>query len=392
MAFSFSFLCKITLIFFRREEKRKRKTVRGHFSFFFFNFSFFLRLQNHSNSGAATIDFLPPAVCDVHASCFETAKRALDAAKAGDIGGIRKIGPSDDSAHATGYHCAGIDSVDGSSMSRYNWHREGFVFSDGEMFDVEIPEVDNGTHQQRQFQSDMQKFFASMHDAMATNVLRAVARNLGCQDEDWFANKLGPTDKSSQWHVKRYVPICPTDTATDDGMGHCKKEKNERNESQRERGGEKDIWLPVHTDPSLISIVLHDAPGKREGAMGLQYQIPDPSSHQKRIWVELPWHGHAIATVLVGSVLSYITGNVFPGAKHRVVCRLPTTDEETERVAATLFVRPRGDRMLLVPPSPLLLTDTGANSVKIRNATFNDWNARVSRNYMKGRRDPTKGS
>ena len=353
------------------------------------------------NSGAATIDFLPPAVCDIHASCFDAAKRALDVAKSDDVGGIRKIGPSDNSAHATGYHCAGIDSADGSSMSRYNWHREGFVFSDGEMFDVEMPEVDKGA-QQRQFQSDMQKFFASMHDAIATNVLRAVARNLGCQDEDWFANELGPTDKSSQWHVKRYVPLCPTDTAADDGMGHCKKEKNERNERHGERGGETDIWLPVHTDPSLISIVLHDAPGKREGAMGLQYQIPDPSHvpskhgsnlrSQKKIWVELPWHGHSIATVLVGSVLSYITGNFYPGANHRVVCRLPATDEETERVAATLFVRPRGDRMLLVPPSPLLLTGTGANSVKIRNTTFNDWIARVSRNYMKGRQDKTKAS
>ena len=54
------------------------------------------------NSGAATIDFLPPAVCDIHASCFATAKRGLDAAKGDAIGGIRKIGASDDSAHATG--------------------------------------------------------------------------------------------------------------------------------------------------------------------------------------------------------------------------------------------------------------------------------------------------
>jgi len=347
-----------------------------------------------TNSGVATIDFLPSAICGMHASCFETARRGLDAAKSDCFEDIKKIGPNDDSAHATGYHCAGTDSTDGSSMSRYNLYREGFVFSDGELFDVEIQGVEEGGQQQytHMFQSDMQKLFASMHDAVATNVLRAVARNLGCQDGDWFANKLGPTEQSSQWHVKRYV--CPTATADDDMSHH---EKNACKEYRKEEKGNEDIeWLPVHTDPSLISIVLHDLPGKREGAMGLQYQIPDPSipsenglnlRSQKKVWVDVPWHGHAVATVFVGSVLSYITGHFYPGAKHRVVYSLPTTDEERDRVAATLFVRPRGDRMLRVPPSPLLLAIEGTRSpVKIRNTTFDAWLARVSRNYMKGRR------
>ena len=339
-----------------------------------------------TNSGVATIDFLPPDICSMHAACFETARRGLDVAKRnrGDdttSAVIRKIGPNDDSAHATGYHCAGSD---GSSMSRYNSYREGFVFSDGNIFDVDLGENDNERRQgQIIFQSDMETFFASMHDAIAVNVLRAIARNLGCQDENWFQTKLGPTDESSQWHVKRYV--CPTAT---DGENEC-------SECNDNRDIEEEIeWLPVHTDPSLISIVLHDVPGKREGAMGLQYQVPDPSSSsendsnpksKKKIWVDVPWHGHAVATVFVGSVLSYITGNLYPGAKHRVVYRPSKSIEESERVAATLFVRPRGDCKLLVPPSPLFLTAEGDSSVRIRNTTFDAWLARVSRNYMKGR-------
>jgi isopenicillin N synthase-like dioxygenase len=238
----------------------------------------------------------------------------------------------------------------------------------------------------------MESLFASMHDAIAVNVLRAVARNLGCQDKDWFQTNLGPTDGSSQWHVKRYV--CPT--ATDS-------EKNQNSECDDKGDVEEEIeWLPVHTDPSLISIVLHDVPGKREGAMGLQYQVPDPSiSYEndsnpkslKNIWVDVPWHGHAVATVFVGSVLSYITGNLYPGAKHRVVYRPSTTlnvDESEQRVAATLFVRPRGDCKLLVPPSPLFLTEEGDSSVRIRNTTFDAWLERVSRNYMKGRKKNDK--
>ena len=219
-----------------------------------------------------------------------------------------------------------------------------------------------------------------MHDAIAVNVLRAIARNLGCEDEDWFQTNLGPTNESSQWHVKRYV--CPTGTESS--------ECNDNGDAEEEIE-----WLPVHTDPSLISIVLHDVPGKREGAMGLQYQAPDPSistddesnpKSKKKVWLDVPWHGHAVATVFVGSVLSYITGNLYPGAKHRVVYRPSKSFEERERVAATLFVRPRGKCNLLVPPSPLLHDAEGNSSVRIRNTTFDAWLARVSRNYMKGRK------
>ena len=341
-----------------------------------------------ANGGVATIDFIPPGICNVHATCFETAWRGLDVAKRnrdGDTSStIKRIGPNDDSAHATGYHCAGSD---GSSMSRYNSYREGFVFSDGNIFNVDLGEKDSEKRRGKTFQSDMESFFASMHDAIAVNVLRAIARNLGCGDEDWFQANLGPTDESSQWHVKRYV--CPTATGS---------EKNQSSECDDNGDAEEEIeWLPVHTDPSLISIVLHDVPGKREGAMGLQYQVQDSSistdsnpKSLKKIWVDVPWHGHAVATVFVGSVLSYITGNLYPGAKHRVVYRPSTNIDVSERVAATLFVRPRGDCKLLVPPSPLFLTAEGNSSVRIRNTTFDVWLARVSRNYMKGRKKNDK--
>ena len=31
-------------------------------------------------------------------------------------------------------------------------------------------------------------------------------------------------------------------------------------------------WLPCHSDPSLISVIIHDAPEIQSKAMGLQYQ------------------------------------------------------------------------------------------------------------------------
>ena len=101
--------------------------------------------------------------------------------------------------------------------------------------------------------------------------------------------------------------------------------------------------------------------------------------------MEVEFHGHAVATVFVGSVLSYITGGLFPGAKHRVVY-LPcsSAQENPERVAATLFVRPRGDAILAVPPSPLLIE---RDTIIKRNTTFNAWLSRVSRNYMKRKKE-----
>ena len=118
--------------------------------------------------------------------------------------------------------------------------------------------------------------------------------------------------------------------------------------------------------------------------MGLQcqHQAAPGTRAGPREWREVPLHGHAVATVLVGSVLSYITGGLFPGARHRVVYRpaLPRS-----RMAATLFLRPRGDAALSVPPSALLTGGGGGGGggVRVRRTTFDAWIARVSKNYMR---------
>ena len=328
-----------------------------------------------SNGGVATVDFLPASVCSLHAAAFATARGALDAVAevggSGSSGGgrIRRIGPGDDSARATGYHAAGSD---GSSLSRYNRHREGFVFSDGQMFDV--PPSDPGIPSP--FREDMLRLFQSMHDGIALEVLRAVARDLGLEDEAWFESALGPSGSSSQWHVKRFTE--PEEAGSGSGSGA----DGDGDSAVPGSSGEGYEWLPVHTDPSLVSIVLHDVPGANEGGMGLQcqHQAAPGTRAGPREWREVPLHGHAVATVLVGSVLSYITGGLFPGARHRVVYRpaLPRS-----RMAATLFLRPRGDAALSVPPSALLTGGGGGGGVRVRRTTFDAWIARVSKNYMR---------
>jgi isopenicillin N synthase-like dioxygenase len=291
--------------------------------------------------GLATVQ-LPLVLQELHATSFATARHALDLAKE-TPNVVKAIAPEADSGHATGFHTAG-------GTSRYNAHREGFVFSDGGHLTVEgMPH----------FESGMTQLFDSLH-GISTQVLRALERKLELPD-NWFQQILGPTDNSSQWHVKRFVKAKEFPTET-------------KEPTMTRNADDENILLPMHTDPSIISIVIHDSPGSNRGAMGLEYYVP---GEKKRTWTEVPLHGHAVATILVGSVLSHITGGKWRSVKHRVV-----KSEIQDRMAATLFVRPKGTSMLQVPPSPLL------HEVSLKKKmTFGTWNSRVSKNYMKKKND-----
>jgi isopenicillin N synthase-like dioxygenase len=292
------------------------------------------------DGGVATVN-LPSASEALHAHSFAVARQAFDRISSSNDS-VLSIPADADSAHATGHHAAGA----GNSMSRYNTHREGFVFSDGATLKVQgLPEFDPA----------MTALFESLHE-ITKHVLLAVERKLDLP-KDWFQQTLGPTDMSSQWHVKRYVTV-----ENEDKIDHGKPCGE----------GEESILLPMHTDPSIISVVIHDAEGKNPSAMGLQCYAQ--TSDNKRIWKEVPFHGHAVATIFVGSVLSHITGGLWPSIKHRVV----ETPDVENRVAATLFLRPKGSSLLQVPPSPFLKEVTLRKKI-----TFDTWNARVSKNYSK---------
>jgi len=100
------------------------------------------------------------------ANAFATARCALD-----DISSNTEIpiiiDPSSDSGSWTGYHNAAV--VNG----RYNQYREGFVFSNGEMFNVDT------TNNNNSFENDMNNLFLIMHDDIANGVLRAKIRVTG---------------------------------------------------------------------------------------------------------------------------------------------------------------------------------------------------------------------
>jgi len=280
----------------------------------------------------------------IHQAAFGTAKHALDALRAGAGAAMEdcpRIRQEDSSAHATGHHSAG------GMSSRYNQYREGFVFSNGN-HSFPIKDIPN-------FQHDMEQMFLSLHD-VAQRVLSALERKWNLPNQ-WFQDSLGDTRNHSQWHIKRYV----------------------RHEDEDGDGDEAPttgvVVLPTHTDPSLISILVHDAPHIQKGGLGLEYQ-----SIHNRVWTPIPYHGHSVVTILVGSVLAYMTG--MTATKHRVVTS--STTNTNERMAATLFVRPRGTAMLTVPPSTNL--DTPLFSHRSSSTiTFDVWNARVSRNYMKSK-------
>lgn len=303
------------------------------------------------------------------ARAFDTARRSLDGV-ACNRARVPLINPSSDSGSWTGYHHAAV--VNG----RYNQFREGFVFSNGEMFDGE-----DGC-----FRDEMSKLFRFMHDRVANGILGAIERRLELAPL-YFHREIGPTGVSSQWHMKRYrcpersrrgcdiVGAAHRDLVADvSNEGSPTHRSNQAAPSQSEK--DADIFLPSHTDPSLVSVVILDRAGSNAGGLGLQTQ-----SNEDGTWREIRRHGHDVAVVFVGSVLSYLTkGRIFAAVKHRVVdWGVENADEA--RMAATLFVRPSADALMRPLPSPLL--ECCCVGKKKDPPTFRVWNARVAKNYMK---------
>ena len=266
------------------------------------------------------------ALSPIPASAFSSAQQMLDN-KSQDI---PVIPPGADSAHVTGYHPAG------GSMSRYNLFREGFVWSD------------EGTMETTTTDSDFFVATRQLEDllhSVAQCVLQSIEEYLQLP-VGWFEDHLGSTRNHSQWHLKRFV------------------ETTDPNQKESH-------WLPAHTDPSLISIVIHDRNDTQEGGYGLEFK--DASSSSK--WVPVQKSGHAVAIVMIGSVLSQITGGLFSACRHRVL------QQPGPRMAATLFLRPAPSARLQVPPSPLLQNVAWKHPF---NMTFDQWSSRVARNYQNG--------
>lgn len=270
-----------------------------------------------NQSGLAVLD-LPEDTASIPATAFALA-RSFFQQQPHDT--VHTLSPDTPSAHATGYHPAG-----GCLSRKYNLFRQGLIYSDD-------------THTIPGLPPALEKALAllrhTMHD-LGEQVVAALEKDLELE-VSWMANHLGPSMRQhSQWHLKQYEPSSST---TDS------------------------LWLPVHTDPSLISIVILDAPGVQDGAQGLEYM------HEGR-WIEVPQSGHAVAIVLVGSIGAMLTG--LPACQHRVVA-----GGKSDRRAATLFVRPAPTALLERPPSRKLEHLPPLR----RRQTFEEWNNRVSKNY-----------
>ena len=185
----------------------------------------------------------------LHARCFETAKMGMAHCASVDPSDPLAIPPEADSAHATGMHAAGWGSA-------YNATREGFVFSDGACFGVPADDPAAAA----EFERSMRAMFASaLRVARAT--LAALERRLELPP-GWFESELGPIADHSQWHVKRYRPEARSEHAVSVAGTSAATAAAGRVDAR--------VLLPVHTDPSLISVIIHDAPGVSRGARGLE--------------------------------------------------------------------------------------------------------------------------
>jgi isopenicillin N synthase-like dioxygenase len=335
--------------------------------------------------------------------------------------------------HVYGYHPRG-----GHISTRYNMYREGFVFSDQyvtyDVLQTQQPEIlsttntttttNTATVVTTSFKDDCLQMFTLLHtiaDMVLSNIGQhlqlphrhpAPCNNNNNKEEeeeangeenpnDYIQTHYGPTLHHSQWHLKRYTyhphmechPTPPPTTTIKEGIDPPLPDPI--------------VLLPSHTDPSIISIVILDQPHIQNGAMGLQYwrqkcHNTSSSSSPKGEWVEVPYSGHDVAIVFVGSILQYITNGYFRAVKHRVVYRdesNTTNHNESEqktprppphRMAATLFCRPHPSAVLSMVPSPLLLllpVPTKDPNTKLPSSiTFEEWMSKTSKNYQNAKR------
>jgi hypothetical protein len=286
------------------------------------------------------------------------------------------ITPDHDSDSCTGYHPLG-----GTLSSKYNKYREGFVFSNGELLDLEDCS-DN-------FESAMRNTRSILH-SLAMKAVTDIESTLGLQSS-YIQDRYGlgtSLVQFSQWHLKRYSSVISEE--------------------------DDDLALGVHTDPSILSVVIHDSPQVQPGGWGLQYSkkkmgsvYPAADETKGTIsttteWKEIPYHGHGIATVMIGAALARIMQvgensrndekviqlrKLYPPLRHRVVMqRHGPSKEGRRRMALTYFLRPSPSSIL--EPLPIF-TELMVKPPK-RQVSFGSWYNRVASRYNKSKSNNDK--
>ncbi len=194
---------------------------------------------------------------------------------------------------------------------------------------------------------------------VAKDALNAIESELKL-DKNYFESTMGDLKSHIQYTLKAYNAS-----------------ENNPPKPLKDAGGRL-LLLPSHTDPSLISVVIHDHPTREDGA-GLE------SLSSKKSWVPVGPTGTTHAIIFAGGVLDALTGGLYPACRHRVTC--DPDEVHNRRVVATFFFRPSPSAEMKVPPS-LLLRDVK----KPKSATFGAWVSRVARNYeRRGEREKAKG-
>eukprot|EP00040_Diaphanoeca_grandis_P029979 m.176493 g.176493 ORF g.176493 m.176493 type:complete len:372 (+) comp31848_c0_seq4:214-1329(+) len=280
---------------------------------------------------------------------FEAVRCALQPNNS-DVLHQRSIPEGADSSDSSGYHAAG-------GLSRYNRFREGFVFSNGN-----IPAVGPTS-----FTACMEQWYHSYLE-LANQVLLSIAKSVCIQDPQVWVDSL-QISGHSQWHVKRYSTPVVFDTNT----------LTTHTDTSPVITDDDRLLLPLHTDPSVISLVIHDSGvGIQHGAQGLQFQSRITPEAAQYKYTDLAHSGHRVATVFVGSLLEKLSGGLLRAAKHRVFVAGVPDFEVNERMVATFFFRPAPKFVLKLLPSPLIPSTT-----RIKQMTYRDWKRRTASRYEK---------
>jgi len=237
---------------------------------------------------------LPDEYAKLNEVTFKLSKRFLDLDENHDLKTKNLI----QEGSLNGYHTFG-------GLSKYNENRCGFIFENEDVLDLLRDEDEESP-----FVGTINHWRDSFHQ-LAHEILSRLANQLGLYSET--------SDSSNDYFDREFNFV-------GHGQLHMKRCRNSIEDPSNK------VRLLAHTDPSLLSLVIHDRPSQQmlQGAMGLQV-----NHRERRQFESLACGGWKVVTVFAGDILGRISQQRIHAPLHRVV-----VTEENPRLAATIFIQP----------------------------------------------------
>ncbi|KAI9016707.1 hypothetical protein DFJ74DRAFT_678018 [Hyaloraphidium curvatum] len=168
--------------------------------------------------------------------------------------------------------------------------------------------------------------FCDACHGLAMETLRALARGLLLEDEEYFVKRHRMDRPSGTYLRLLYYPAMDSSTEDMESSGRYR--------------------TPGHTDIGSLTFLFQDRVG------GLQVRKGYATGPEGR-WVDVPPRD-GTAVVNIADMMQFVTGGYLKSTFHRVVAPAPDASRNPPRQSIAYFLHPNDDELLAPVPSPVL--------------------------------------